>query len=432
MLKKITRDLRWWLRERLLAFFKGPSPRQQPARSIWHLYQDLIWLGFAAAVNTYINVYAIRLGASKQLLGLRSSLPSLIVVLLRVPAAQMMERSPDRKRLIVGSLLGARIFYLLIFLLPWLHHLPLLRQIPQAQLLIWLVILMGVPNVLSAAGWDTFFADVVPARDRAHVVSMRSTMRHIMLLSVVPLLGLWLEWAPFPLNYQLVFLIAFIGAMLSTWHVHKIKVPSTAVPPRRKARALNPREMWRILREMREFGVLVLGTFVYQWGISVAAPLYNVYFVEILGATESWIGLRMTLASVMSILAFRFWPRRIEERGDTTVLKFVAPMMMLFPLLTGFSRTLTPNLFIVLIPRMFGAGVVLSRYNILLRASPEDRRPTYIAIYAILNNVAAFVAPLVGVQLANWFSIHTVFFISAALRFLAGMVYWQLPKAKAG
>jgi hypothetical protein len=216
-------QLRWWITARVVPLLRGPDPRHVRQRNIWYLYQDLVWLGLASAAGTYINVYAIRLGASNQLIGLSTSIPALVVVLLRIPAAQIIERSSDRKSLIVKSLAAGRLVYLLLFLLPWLANLPLLRQIPQATLLVWLVILMGIPSVLSAAGWDTFFAHIVPENQRAKVVSMRNTLTHLITLTIVPLMGSFLDWAVFPVNYQVIFLVAFVGAVVSTWHVNRIQ-----------------------------------------------------------------------------------------------------------------------------------------------------------------------------------------------------------------
>ena len=136
----------------------------------------------------------------------------------------------------------------------------------------------------------------------------------------------------------------------------------------------------------------------------------------------------MTLASLGSIVAYRFWPRHVERQGERRILTLAAPMMALFPLLTGLTQSLTPNLFIVLVPRLFGSAVMLARYNILLRVSPDDRRPTYIAIYAILNNIAAFIAPMAGVGLSNVIGIRGVFFLAAGLRLLAAILYRRLPK----
>ena len=258
---------------------------------------------------------------------------------------------------------------------------------------------------------------------------MRSTMTNIITLTVVPLFGLWLDWAPFPLNYQIVFLLAFVGAMVSTWHVNKIAVPQGSRNPSKKVPALTWKEIKRILNGSKEFSSLVIGTFVYQWAISIASPLFIIYFVDNLGASDSWIGYRMTLASLMSIIAYRIWPRYIERYGERTILTLTAPLMGLFPLLTGLTNVFWPNMFIVMIPRFFGSAVMISRYGLLLRVCPSDRRPTYIAIYAIAVNIAAFIAPLVGVQLSEMIGIPGVFFIAAFLRVVAGLLYKRLPKS---
>ena len=423
----INQYVRWLYNERLLRLLRGPDPRNRLARNTWRLYQDLLWLGLASAASTYINVYAIRLGASDKLIGLRTSIPSLLVVLLRIPAAQLMERTNNRQRLIVRSLNIGRAFYFLIFLIPWLGLLPLVKEIPQATILVWIVICIGIPSSLSQAGWDSFFADVIPSDRRARVVSTRSTMTNLMTLALVPLFGIWLDWAKFPMNYQVVFLIAFIGAMLSTWQVSKIRVPESGKKQNQQVPALNLAEIKRILSENKEFMTLVLGTFVYQWAISIASPLFTIYYVDQLGASDSWIGYRMTLASLTSIIAYRIWPRHIERKGERAIITLAAPLMGLFPLLTGLTPVLWPHMFIVMIPRFFGSAVMISRYGILLRVCPDDRRPTYIAIYAIAANIAAFVAPLVGVELAEVIGLPGVFFIAAALRVTAGIMYRKLP-----
>jgi MFS family permease len=425
-LKKAVNYIQWWFSGRFLPLVRGPDPRNRLARNTWRLYQDLLWLGLTSAAITYINVYAIRLGASDKLIGLRTSIPSLLVVLLRIPAAQLMERTTNRKRLIVWSLVAGRAVYFLIFLIPWLSVLPLINRIPQATILVWMVISIGIPSALSQAGWDSFFADVVPPERRARVVSTRSTMTNLMTLTLVPLFGMWLDWASFPFNYQVVFFIAFIGALVSTWHVNKIIVPDVK-KTKKKTPGLSFVEIKRILGENKEFTTLVSGTFVYQWAISIASPLFMIYFIDHLGASDSWIGYRMTLASLTSIIAYRIWPRHIERKGERAIITLAAPLMGLFPLFTGLTTVLWPHMFIVMIPRFFGSAVMISRYGILLRVCPAERRPTYIAIYAIAVNIAAFVAPLVGVELAEFVGIPGVFFVAAALRVIAGLMYRKLP-----
>jgi sugar phosphate permease len=100
---------------------------------------------------------------------------------------------------------------------------------------------------------------------------------------------------------------------------------------------------------------------------------------------------------------------------------------MLFPLLTGLSRSLTGLLVVVVVHGLLVPAMTLGRYNTLLKVCPAEHRPSYIAGYAIVANVAAFVAPLLGVRLLEEVGINTVFFIAAAIRVTTGLLFLRLP-----
>jgi len=405
---------------RLHLLLRGPDPRHQPERNIWHLYQDILWIGLTGAASTFTSVYAIRLGASDTLIGLLSSLPSLIVILLRLPAAQWVECTGDRVRLIARSLLATRALYLVLALLPFL------RLSHEATIFVALVILMGLPAIVANAGWDSLFADVVPDRDRATVVSVRSFLASIMAVVVVLLGGKWLDWVPFPWNYQAIFLLAFAGGMVSTYHVSRIQAPP-ADPVSKGKGGFHRQEIQGLFVGNPGFSALVVATFVYNFAMSLPSPLYNIYFVRHLQATDGWIGLRTTISSLIPILAYRFWPRLVERWGDWAVLVLCVPLTVFLPLGTGLFQTLTPQLFVVAWLGIFGPGVNLTHYNILLRVCPADRRPMAIGVYAILVNTAAFIAPLAGVRLMGLLGIRNVFFLAAAVRLAGALLFWRLP-----
>jgi len=415
-LEYLRRHIGW----RLHLLLHGPHRSHQPERNIWHLYQDILWVGLAGAASTFTSVYAIRLGASDALIGLLSSLPALIVILLRLPAAQLVERTGDRVHLIARSLVVTRCLYLVLALL------PLLRLSQEATIFVALVILMGLPAIVANAGWDSLFADVVPERDRATVVSVRSSLASIMAVVVVLLGGKWLDWVPFPWNYQAIFLLAFAGGMVSTYHVAQIQPPS-ADPAGVRRGGFRWQEIRGLFVGNPGFKALVVATFVYQLAMSLPSPLYNIYFVRYLQATDGWIGLRITIASLIPILAYRLWPRLVERWGDRAVLLLCVPLTVFLPLGTGLFQTLTPQLFVVAWLGIFGPGVNLTQYNILLRVCPADRRPTAIGVYAIIANIGAFIAPLAGVQLMGLLGIRNVFFLAAAVRVAGALLFQRLP-----
>jgi MFS family permease len=418
-------DLRYRMARRLSLLFHGPDPHHQPERNIWHLYQDILWIGLAGAASSFTSVYAIRLGASEQLIGLLSSIPALVVILLRLPAVELVERTGDRVSLISRSLLGARGFYLILALL------PLLGLAHEAVVFVALVILMGLPAIVANAGWDSLFADVVPERDRATVVSVRNSLASAIAVVVVLMAGKWLDWIPFPWNYQGVFLLAFVGGLVSTYHVSRIK-PPLAHPVSADKKGFHWREIRELFVGRPDFTALVVATFVYQMAMSLPSPLYNIYFVRHLQATDGWIGFRSTISSLTPILAYRFWPRLVRRWGDRAVLALCVPMTVLLPLGTGLFQSLAPQLLVIAWFGLFGPAVFLTRYNILLRVSPAENRPTAIGVFAIIANIAAFIAPLVGVQLMNWLGIRNVFFLAAAVRLAGALLFWRLPRDRMG
>jgi len=417
------------LKARLKYILRGPDPGRRTDRNIYHLYVEIFWWGVLGVAISFNSVYALRLGASNTLVGLLSSIPALMVILLRFPAARMVERTPQRVPLIARSFALSRSVYLLVALLPFFitHHL--------AEVFVALVILGGLPGNLAMAGWDSLFADVVPEDRRAIVVSVRNSLANVTKILLLPLAGRWLEWAPFPLNYQVLYLVGFVGAMLSFYHILQLRPPEPSDhgegATRGGDRALSRVLARRLWREQRPYLQFVVGIFILQWAISLPSALYTIYFVRYLNASDGWIALRSTLMSLTPLVGYRLWPRVVDRWGTHKALAFGASATMLFPLLTGLFRSLDALLAVPVVHGLLFPAMVIGRYGTLLRICPAERRPSYIAGYAIVANVAAFLAPLLGVQLLGVMSIHTVFFIAAGIRALSGLIFLTLPPAEA-
>jgi len=263
------------------------------------------------------------------------------------------------------------------------------------------------------------------------VISVRNSLASFLGMIIVLLGGKWLDWIPFPWNYQGIFLLAFAGGIMSTYHVARIEAPATQDVPEGK-RGVQWQEIRELFVGQPDFTALVVATFVYQLAMSLPSPLYNIYFVRHLQATDGWIGLRSTISSLTPILAYRFWPRLVKRWGDRAVLALCVPMTVILPLGTGLFQSLTPQLLVIAWFGLFGPAVFLTRYNILLRVSPADNRPTAIGIFAIMASIAAFVAPLIGVQLMNRLGIRNVFFLAAVVRLVGALLFWRLPPDPAG
>ncbi len=112
---------------------------------------------------------------------------------------------------------ASRIFYVLLVPLPVL-------LLPQAQ--VWLIILvsliMTIPGTAVVIGFNAMFADVVPLEWRGHVLGIRNAFLYFLATGMTLVAGQILGRVPFPLGYQIVFGIGFLGAVFSSYHLYKL------------------------------------------------------------------------------------------------------------------------------------------------------------------------------------------------------------------
>ncbi|MGQ9585724.1 MAG: MFS transporter [Anaerolineae bacterium] len=381
-----------------------------------NLYLETLWFGVLSGITaTFLEVFAVRLGATPFQVGLLSSLPALVNVLVPVPAARLLERQTGRIPLILQSVVWQRLAYFLLALVPFLG--------PRLQIgtLVLLAGLATIPAAVLNLGITVLIGDMASPRDRALVVSRR----YVILAGTTTLISLlggwWLDLVVFPLNYQILFGAGALASLLSIRSLRRINLPYSPPPamePHRSPRHVDLRRAWKRLASQRGFLRFCGSAFFYHWGLYLPSPLYAIYRVRNLGANDRWIGLIVMVHTATSILGYLMAGRYARRWGDTRLLLISSAGLALFPILTGLSTSLPPLLFIAVIGGIFGSGLSLALFNVSLALAPEGQRATYVALYTMLVNVAAFLAPLVGSALAETAGIRETFYLSGALRLL--------------
>jgi MFS family permease len=405
----------------------GPATHDATERNIWYLYVEVAWAGLLSAAAAFNATFAVRLGASNTMIGWLSALPSLIAVFLLIPAARFLETQSDRKPWMIGSLLIARLGYGLLAVLPWLVHSR------RAEAAVWLLIAISVPSAFFSAGWNPLLADVVPERERTRVFAMRNILVSATVATFAFIAGKWLDlsqrisWAAFPANYQVLYMVGFAGAVVSTCLVHKLHVPPSVIVrhkwqsgPGKPALA----ELRTMLTMDRGFAAIVLNTFLFDCGAWLVAPLYIIFFVRHLGATDAWIGLNSTLANVGVIMGYALWRRWMHWLGYSRALLISAPLGACYAFLVALFPDLKLILLWGILISMINPGLNLSHFNILLKLTPDGHRASYIATFSAIMNAGAFALPMIGVALANLVGIRAVLLIGGSIRLLgAGLFY---------
>jgi len=381
----------------------------------WNLYRDIAWYGVISAVTTtFTSVYTLRLGGSDLLVGLLTSLPALINVLVQMPAARLIERQRNTRSLLLwtGFLMRLPVFLLAlvpVFLTRW-----------QAVGVVWITALGTVPAAASNVAFTAMLADVVPAQHRAHVVSVRNVLFAVVTTLSVIAAGRAMDLLPFPLSYQFIFGLAFATSLVSLYYVGRVVIPDRDAP----APGVNkPIRGWvqalRTVRSESDYFRFTLAMFLFHWALYFSVPLYSIYRVRILHVSESWIGALAMIESGVTIITWYVWGKVAEGRGSRYVLLLGILLLCCNPLGTALARNAWPLLMVAAVAGIAGPAFSLGMLHGLLELAPESHRPTYVGLFNMLINVPACISPLLGTVVAGWLGVRTALFVGAGLRVAA-------------
>src|SRR5205823_3897804 len=116
----------------------APTAGQRARRNIRYLYLDMGWQRIIlAGITTFLSVFLVRLGASPFLVGLLTSVPALVTIVLSVVFAPFLEGRRDLVRVVKLTRLGSRLCYLLIALVPFALTGDLVWLAPWVIVAIW-------------------------------------------------------------------------------------------------------------------------------------------------------------------------------------------------------------------------------------------------------------------------------------------------------
>lgn len=405
-------------------------------RNAWYLVVEIFWASMLAGAITFNAAFAVRLGATNAQVGLLTSLPALLAVIVSIPAGRFMHQRAQRKPWIVGSLLLYRLGYVLVAFLPWLHF----AGISSGSLMVFLVVTFSIPVHFFNVGFIPMLSEVVPERNRASVFAARNMFYNLALSVFVYLYGLWLDRVAFPYNYLGMYLFGFAFSVLSTYYVFKVQMPESPVvteppeapavagryPTRPPSRSLGEwlQRRYQSLTRSQDLLRLTFNTILHGMGLWAALPLYVLYYVRDLNASEGWLGINGTIASASTILGFAFWRWGILRWGELPVLKRLIVMLGFYPLAVALLPSLGWVLLATAINGLLTPGVNLSHFNTLLKVTPEENRPAYTATYIAIVNIGIFLLPLIGVALADRFGFTPVLIGCGLFSVLGSTSFW--------
>jgi MFS family permease len=394
--------------------------RHTVERNLRYLVIEIFWAAIFTGCVSFNAAYLIRLGGSNLLVSLLTSGAALVNAIATLPFAALLERIARRRPLIIRGLNIFRLGYLGMIALPWLVEW-------RAETMLLLLLLLNIPVALFTAGWLPMLGDIIPLERRARIFAARNMTLGITVTITTFALGRWLDLAPFPFNYQLMYALGVVTSCLSTIYVARLAIPDSAIAPQ----AARARPSLDTLREVvtrhRPFANIVINTLVFNLALWMAIPLQPIYFVRTLGASDGWLGLWIGLTSGGAILGNLLWGRMIERRTPRWVLVRATVLSAVYYFLIGLFPNLTLILLFALLAGIVNPGVELSHLNVLFEVCPAQRRATYMGVYMTVMQFGAFVAPLAVAPLTALVGAETLVLMLGGLRLLGAALFIVNP-----
>lgn len=376
-----------------------------------HLVMDMAWFAVAlAATSRFLSIYAIHVGASALQLGLINSLPALILLISASFGTWWRRRHTTSVKALWLPGLGMRF----IFLLP--AFAPFMPPHLQPWWLVLSVCLPAIPQGVAGVTFLTMMREAVMELRFASLLNRRSMAFNAALAVGALAFGLWLETAPYPLNYQVMFMLAFVFALGSLYHCLRVRVATPPVIQTVTASA-NP---WHA-PAFRQVALVAAVLHISFTSILAITPLH---LGQTLKATEGFMALfGLIELSAGAAVAF-ITPHLIARFG----IRGMMALSMVGTSVAAVIFAMAHSLPITLIGAALSGACWTAAAMVGLNAyfnkhAPSDQMTPYSVAYQQIVGFSAFIGPLIGSALASsTVPLAAVLMVGAALRLAAGII----------
>ncbi len=347
--------------------------------------------------GAFLVAFALLLGASNTVIGLIAAVGPLTQV-LQIPAIFLVNRTGLRKALVVAAAFSSRLFWLVVAALPWL--VPADHRV--AVLLVCLFMYFGL-GTISGCAFNSWIRDLVPQDVMGSYFGKRMAIATATGAVLTLLAGVAIEAGKRALpNHLVLYSILFLsGAAAGLAGVYFLtRVPEPKMPP-------HPTQgIFSVLAEpFKEYDFRRVLMFLGSWNFAVnlAAPFFTVYMLQRLGMSLALVLGLSVLSQIVNVLFFRIWGRLADHVSNKSVLSVAGSLFIfsifLWPFLTMPEKHFLTLPLLVLIHILTGistAGVGLCSGNLALKSAPHGKATAFLAANALVNGLAATLAPVLA------------------------------------
>ena len=266
---------------------------------------------------------------------------------------------------------------------------------------------------------------------RFELMSRRWSILGITTALTVAIAGQILDHIGFHLNYQIVFIGLSLGGLISYYFSSRIQIADIEPDEKivKKSIKSTLREYIHLIKGSPDFVGFTLKRFVYLFGMTLGIPLFPLYFVRQLNASDAWIGFLYTAQTAVLVIGYLFWSRISRRKGSRFVLLITTLCVSLYPGLVALTQNQTTILVYTAVAGIFQAGIDLVFFDELMKTIPIRYSPTFVSIAQSLQYFSAILAPLLGTYLSEHIGLSNALIFSSGIR-LVGFILFVRPNRK--
>jgi Na+/melibiose symporter-like transporter len=238
---------------------------------------------------------------------------------------------------------------------------------------------------------------------RCELMSRRWSVLGLTIAVTTLLTGQVLDRIVFPLNYQIVFLFLSIGGLVSYYFSSHINVPDVEPPPCATGMPVchQVRNYVALIKSQPEFISFNVKRFVFLTGVFLATPLFPLFYVRELNASNAWIGIISTVQASLLLFGHFFWTRTSRSRGSRTVLLWTTLALAVYPALVAMTYNIETVALLAAMASIFQAGIDLVFFDELMKTIPIKYSAALVSFSQRPQNLSGVIAPMMGTFLAT-------------------------------
>ncbi len=405
------------------------SIEEKKKRSLkYSIIEGSFWSGMFGFGEKYLSAFAVFLQATNTQIGLLTSLPLLFGSVLQYFSTKLIDTFKSRKKFVMTAIFIQAVSWLLILSVFYLGEY-------KVYFLIFFAIIYWVSGMISGPAWNSWMGDLVDSETRGKYFSKRNRIIGLGVMISTILAGLILDYFkrgvlnPY-YGFLIVFLIAFVSRMMSTYFLGKKYEPDMIKLEERDKFSFT--EFVKQAR-FRNYGLFVLFLSLLNFSIYISAPFFAAYMLYDLELSYFSYMILISIAFVSKFIFLPMWGNFSDEYGNKKILTFTGLFITLVPLLWLVSKNFYYLIFVELFSGLVWAGFEISSFNFIFDTTTPQKRPLCVSYYNIINGVFILMGTTLGslVIKYNWFfwsDYYMAFLVSGIARFLVFVMF--VPKLR--